>query len=182
MTLVTMVSRTRVSEAAEFLRRPKVVVTFFIVLALLLGAATIARTPIGNSPDCWSHVYRIAAIYNGDIVARSVDAVSPFHQISSESYGGAVDWDIIHLSMEYPGWTWMSVVDPGSITVFDEQKADVVFNNAAVYTPVSYLPYVFALALCRATPFLNAPVTIYYAMQILGLVTFVCLLGLGLAL
>ena len=144
---------------------------------MLHGLMSIARTPIGDTPDCWSHVYRINAIYNGDIIARRTNATSGFFQIASENYGGAVDWDIINLSLKYPGVTPISVVDVDTITDFNQHSADVPFNNSAVYTPIPYLPYVAALAFCRAIPALDSPETIYYAMEITGLMTFVALLA-----
>ena len=50
-----------------------------------------AITKPGHVPDIWTHVYRIEAILNGDIIARPVTSRSLLHNAETGVVGGAVD-------------------------------------------------------------------------------------------
>lgn len=170
------------NRAVSIIRKPGVIITLFVVFSLVMGGIAIAHTPVGGTPDVWSHIYRINSIYHGDLMAHRVDAVSQFDQISSENYGGTVDWDIINLSLKYPGITGVSVPDVSSITVSNQYTADIPFNNTAVYSPVPYVPYLITFAICRAVPALDSALTIFYALELVTLVVFIALMSLSLAL
>ena len=59
---------------------------------VLIGGWYMLTTAPGHIPDVWSHIYRMAGILNGDVMARPVDSVSYLHG-GTGNVGGHVDWN-----------------------------------------------------------------------------------------
>lgn len=67
---------------------------------VLIGGWYMLTTAPGHIPDVWSHIYRMAGILNGDVMARPVDSVSYLHG-GTGNVGGHVDWEWIEYSQQH---------------------------------------------------------------------------------
>ncbi|MDR2492810.1 MAG: DUF2142 domain-containing protein [Coriobacteriales bacterium] len=167
-----------ISNLRRLVRSAPALALVWAVVALVFGVATIATQPVGATSDTWAHVYRIDALLNGELLAHPVDAYSEMYNTEGTSYGGAVDWELVRLSDTCADRTSVARID--TITRFDDTTADVPFNGAAIYSPLSYLPYLGALALARLLGL--SALASYYIMLVAGLAAFVALVALGIAL
>lgn len=118
---------------------------------LFEGVYFMAITKPGHVADIWTHVYRIDAMLNGDLIARPVSSRSLLHNTDNGVVGGAVDRAWVEYSLHnYDGY------DPGVVladTLHDDHTSptlDVPFNNTATNSPVAYLPQLAGFALGRA--------------------------------
>lgn len=124
-----------------------------ILCALCLfvpGLFGIVLTDVGHAPDVWTHVYRISGIVNGDIVARPVSSTSRYHSVAEENVGGAVNRDIMELSIERYNDHDPGSVLPESISGQQGETIDVPYNNTAAYSPLAYVPQLAAFAAGKA--------------------------------
>lgn len=143
------------------------------------GGGCMLRTPIGQVPDAWSHVYRISSITNGDILAHHVDSKSLLHQ-SNENVGGHVDKQWIDFSVaNYNGYD-PNVVMPETIANAESDTMDVPYNNTATNTPAAYLPQLLAFEIGKVTGLSSQ--TTYYLAQTFMLVIYSLCMGLCIAL
>ncbi|MDR0888619.1 MAG: DUF2142 domain-containing protein [Coriobacteriales bacterium] len=157
----------------------KIATLVYIVFALFLGIFGIVTSQIGmdGGPDIWAQVYRIDSILNGDVTAHPVTTASYWYSNPDENYGGAVSWDMVNLSLEHPDWKRLSLPYDGTVTKYDDKTADMVFSNTAIYSPLSYIPYLPTLAASRALG-LDAA-TSYYLMEIVGLLFFIAITSIA---
>ena len=126
------------------------------------GLFGIVFTDVGHAPDVWTHVYRISGIVNGDVVARPVSSTSRYHSIAEENVGGAVDREIVELSIEHYNDHDPGSVLPESISGQQGETIDVPYNNTAAYSPLAYLPQLAAFAVGKAMS-IGALATYYLA-------------------
>lgn len=110
------------------------------------GLFGIVLTDVGHAPDVWTHVYRISGIVNGDVVARPVSSTSRYHSVAEENVGGAVDREIVELSIEHYNDHDPGSVLPESISGQQGETIDVPYNNTAAYSPLAYVPQLAAFA------------------------------------
>lgn len=147
-----------------------------ILCALCLfvpGLFGIVFTDVGHAPDVWTHVYRISGIVSGDIVAHPVSSTSRYHSVAEENVGGAVDRDIVELSIERYNDHDPGSVLPDSISGQQGETIDVPYNNTAAYSPLAYLPQLAAFAAGK-TMGIGALAT-YYLAEITMLVVWTAL-------
>lgn len=155
---------------SAFLNRTSV--PLFVVLTLCFGVPGIVGMTvldIGHTPDVWTHVYRVSSILNGDLVARPVGAISRYHSNASENVGGAVDRDLVELSIEFYGNHDPGSVLSESVDWSTGDRVDVPFNNTAVYSPFAYLPQLLGFSLADVFG-LNAVSTYYFGQAVMLLV------------
>ncbi|WP_158276230.1 DUF2142 domain-containing protein [Bifidobacterium callitrichidarum] len=120
-----------------------------LALALLCGMLGIVTVPPGSTPDVWAHVYRVDAMLNGDVIARTVHATSDYHPDAAHNTGGWVDDDVIAFSLANDRHYVSGLVNATSITVHDGHRSEVPFDNTAVYPPIAYLPQLAAFTVGR---------------------------------
>lgn len=114
------------------------------------GLYFITATKPGHIPDIWSHVYRVDAVTNGDIIARPVTSKSMLHNTDTGVVGGAVDRAWMEYSLaNYDGYD-PNIVLPDSIRDKHSPTVDLPFNNAAINNPVAYLPQIAGFAIGKA--------------------------------
>ncbi|RSX53168.1 hypothetical protein D2E25_1141 [Bifidobacterium goeldii] len=128
------------------------------------GLAMIVLTPAGHIPDVWAHTYRVSGILNGDVLARPVASKSILHA-GDGTVGGCVDRSWLQFSIDhYDGYDPNAVPadflehygagtaasDSASEARSSADCVDTPYNNAAVNSPVAYLPQLAAFALGRA--------------------------------
>ena len=145
----------------------------FALCLFVPGLFGIVFTDVGHAPDVWTHVYRISGIVNGDIVARSVSSTSRYHSVAEENVGGAVDRDIVELSIEYYNDHDPGSVLPESISGQQGETVDVPYNNTAAYSPLAYVPQLAAFAASKVMG-IGALAT-YYLAEITMLVVWTAL-------
>lgn len=126
------------------------------------GLFGIVFTDVGHAPDVWTHVYRISGIVNGDVVARPVSSISRYHSVAEENVGGAVDREIVELSIEHYNDHDPGSVLPDSISEQQGETIDVPYNNTAAYSPLAYVPQLAAFAVGKAMS-IGALATYYLA-------------------
>ena len=136
---------------------------------VLIGGWYMLTTAPGHIPDVWSHIYRMAGILNGDVMARPVDSVSYLHG-GTGNVGGHVDWEWIEYSQQHYDGYDPTVVRPDSIKVSDESGADVPYNNTATNSPVAYLPQLVGFGIGKMAGF-SADIT-YHLAEVLMLLTY----------
>ena len=117
---------------------------------LVEGLYFVTTTKPGHIPDIWSHVYHVDAITNGDIVARPVTSKSMLHNTDTGVVGGAVDRAWMEYSLaNYDGYD-PNIVLPDSVHDKHSSTVDLPFNNAAINSPVAYLPQIAGFAIGKA--------------------------------
>jgi len=168
--------QTRFAAVLDRIRRPRVLVPLYVVCMLVFGSIGILTTPIGSISDTWAHIYRIDAFLNGKLFAEPVGSLSLIYQVPGTSYGGPVDWDLVHLSTTADDLTSVVMVD--TITTSTAEQAYVPFNGAAIYSPLSYLPYLLGLSLAKALG--ASALAQYYVMLFFGLVFFCAISAISL--
>lgn len=142
------------------------------VLAEGLYFATVTKP--GHFPDIWSHVYRVDAITNGDIVARPVTSKSMLHNTDTGVVGGTVDRAWMEYSLaNYDGYD-PNIVLPDSVQDSSSPTVDLPFNNAAINNPVAYLPQIAGFAIGKALG-LDCGIT-YRIAEIMMLVIYVLMM------
>lgn len=162
------------------LPKPALVATVVICL-FVPGFITLQVQGIGYTRDIWSHTYRISAITNGDIVARQVDSFALIHNVVGETYGGAVDADVIELSLTHDTGIDVGIADASTLKLNDDGTIDVPFNGTSVYSPASYAPQLAgwilgrALGLDAATCYYMAELTMLLVWTILGTIGIFCM-------
>ena len=146
----------RVAANAAWKRLNRLMPALAAAVILAMGFMLIAVTPAGHIPDVWAHTYHIDGIVNGDVLARPVDSTSILHS-GSGNVGGCVSRDWIQFSIDhYDGY------DPAAVNAdFLERYGmgsaanttcvDTPYNNAAVNSPVAYLPQLAAFAIGAAS-------------------------------
>ena len=115
-----------------------------ILCALCLfvpGLFGIVFTDVGHAPDVWTHVYRISGVVNGDIVARPVSSTSRYHSVAEENVGGAVDRDIVELSIEH----WLVIPYITGAFRQDEKNLRKIYDKIITPTCLKDLPNQHAL-------------------------------------
>lgn len=157
------------------IRRLMPLITF--LAALLIGGVFLVHTPQGQTPDVWSHTYRISAIVNGS-PTHHVDAQSDFHR-SAENVGGHVGNAWIQYSIDHFNGYDTAVVNPQSITVQDKNGADVPFNNTAINAPPVYLPQIIGFWLGKVLALSTN--TTYYLAETLTLLLYAFAMGASVA-
>lgn len=144
---------------------------------LLMGGFFLAHTPVGHTPDVWSHVYRISGITHGDLLAHTVRSRSLLHDVDEGVVGGRVDraW------ADY-AWSTYDGYDP-SIALRESVEpgtgglVDLPFNNTATNSPVSYAPQILAFGVGGV---LHLPVSaIYMAAEVCMLLVYSLCMFLG---
>ena len=158
----------RVAASAAWKRLNRLMPALAAAVILLMGFVLIAATPAGHIPDVWAHTYRIDGIVNGDVLARPVDSTSILHS-GSGNVGGCVSRDWIQFSIDhYDGYDPAAVnadflerYGMGSTTAGSGTNStstantnacvDTPYNNAAVNSPVAYLPQLAAFAIGAAS-------------------------------
>ena len=160
-TPLTVFSRVAANAAWKRLNRLMPALAAAVILAM--GFVLIAVTPAGHIPDVWAHTYRIDGIVNGDVLARPVDSTSILHS-GSGNVGGCVSHDWIQFSIDhYDGYdpaavnadflerhgTGSTAAGSGanSASTANTTCVDTPYNNAAVNSPVAYLPQLAAFAI-----------------------------------
>lgn len=144
---------------------------------LLMGGFFLARTPVGHTPDVWSHVYRISSITHGDLLAHPVHSRSFLHNVGEGAVGGRVDraW------VDY-GWSVFDGYDASialreSVEPGPGDLVDLPFNNTATNSPVSYAPQILAFGIGGI---LHLPVSaIYRAAEVCMLLVYSLCMFLG---
>lgn len=124
-------------------------VIIVLALVLLCGVLGILLVRPGTTADVWAHVYRVDAMLNGDVLARSVRATSDYHSDATQNVGGWVSDDVIAFSLVNDRDYVSGLVNPASITNCYGNRCEVPFNNTAVYPPFAYLPQLGAFAVGR---------------------------------
>lgn len=144
----------------------------FVALALPVGIFLVFAQPPGQGLDENVHFYRVWTLTQGAIVAPSPHGVSGgnipqcvvdyFHRFSTEaSRGGSFSFD------QY----WSTPAGCSSKLVF------TAFAGSAVYSPVAYIPTVFAVGILRG---LHAPLpVIFFGGRLANLLAFVGLFYLA---
>ena len=137
------------------------------------GLFGIVLTDVGHAPDVWTHAYRISGIVNGDVVARPVSSTSRYHSVAEENVGGAVDREIVELSIEHYNDHDPGSVLPESISGQQGKTINVPYNNTAAYSPLAYVPQLAAFAVGKALS-IGALAT-YYLAEVIMLVVWTAL-------
>ena len=155
----------RVGRVASRLRQVPLPLTF-VALALPVGIFLVFAQPPGQGLDENVHFYRVWTLTQGAIVAPSPHGVSGgnipqcvvdyFHQFSTEaSRRGSFSFD------QY----WRTPAGCSSKLVFTG------FAGSAVYSPVAYIPSIFAVGILRG---LHAPLpVIFFGGRLANLLAFV---------
>ena len=146
----------------------------------ITGFIMITVTPAGHIPDVWAHIYRISGILNDDVFARPVTTNSILHA-GEGTVGGCVDRAWLQFSIDhYDGY------DPNAVpadflqqygnstaanNTHDKDCIDTPYNNAAVNSPVAYVPQLAAFALGRTAGW-NASTT-YQLAEVIMLMLYV---------
>ena len=176
----------RVAASAAWKRLNRLMPALAAAVILLMGFVLIAVTPAGHIPDVWAHTYRIDGIVNGDVLARPVDSTSILHS-GSGNVGGCVSRDWIQFSIDhYDGYdpaavnadflerygTGSTAAGSGtnSASTANTTCVDTPYNNAAVNSPVAYLPQLAAFAIGAASTL--TPGTTYVLAEIIMLLVY----------
>ncbi|MCI1864975.1 MAG: DUF2142 domain-containing protein [Bifidobacterium sp.] len=146
---------------------------------LLVGGFFLARTAPGDTPDVWSHTYRVSSILNGDLTARPVTSKSHLHD-SSGNVGGSVDRMWLDYSTEHDDGYDPSAAIADTVADRAGPTVDLPFNNTAVNSPVVYLPQILAF-LAGRTLGLSANAT-YRLAQVVMLGVYAGCMALAIAL
>lgn len=155
----------------------------YVFLALFVPLGLMASTlyPVGAGFDEEAHVARIDQLARGGIVAPEVDRADIDYRFyldsSSEDplYGGAVDRSLAELTFkgdkvfivdkqrvyDFPTWT---TPDLSSEVAYGEEDAVIPFSNAAINTPVTYLPQVLVFSVTRL--FVHDPYALIVLMRL----------------
>lgn len=115
-----------------------------LALVMLCGVLGILLVRPGTTADVWAHVYRVDAMFNGDVLARPVHAASDYHPDATQNVGGWIGEDVVAFSLANDRDYVSGLVDPASISTCNGTRCEVPFDNTAVYPPFAYLPQIAA--------------------------------------
>lgn len=148
----------------EFLKNK--VHNVFLFLSIIIGVLYLIVTPPFQVPDEVNHFYKSYQIANGDFLTKKND----------NRLGGFVPTSFVKITEPFLHLRWntsgktqfSSIKEQFSVKLNEETKSFVDFPNAAVYSPVSYLPQSLIVLVLKT--FDAPPLFIYYGVKLFMLI------------